>query len=191
MNSIILATTSKYKRALFEKLGLPFEMAPPPCEEIFHAGLTPAEQALRLAEIKVRSLAGEYPNHRIIGADQVLALGNELFTKPGTVEKAAAQLLRLSGRTHCLHTAYAIYDSAADRLLSRVVTARLRIRSGLDPQLVRKVIQLDQSQDCVGGYKFESRGIQWMSAVRTSDPSSIIGLPLISLGADLRRCHRE
>jgi len=187
MKPIVLATTSKYKMELFEKLGFPFQTASPPCEEVFQAGLTPSEQALHLAETKARSLAADFSKHWIIGADQVLAMGKELFTKPGSVEKAAAQLLRLSGRTHCLHTAYAIYDVSEDRLRTKVVTSRIRIRSGLDPAQVQATIRLDGSQDCVGGYKFESCGIQWMSAVRTLDPTSIIGLPLISLGADLRR----
>lgn len=186
MNRLVLGTTSKYKIALFKRLGLPFQTASPPLEEKLVLGQDPRDQALRLAGEKADSLREAYADHVIIGADQILALGQTIFTKPGSQEKAVTQIMQLSGRTHALHTAYAILDTQTGRKKSRLVTSRLRVRGDLKEAWVRELVRRDQTQDCVGGYKWESLGIQLFTAVRTPDPNAIVGLPLLALAGDLR-----
>lgn len=191
MKPIVLATTSRYKQALFKRLDVPFILAAPDYQEVLSADEKPVNQALRLARGKAQSLVKAFSNHLIVGADQVLALGNELFTKPMNTEAAVDQVLKLSGRTHFLHTAYCILDSSTGSFKEKVVTARLRMRGDLTREEVRGLVARDGSHDCVGGYKFESLGIQLFSAVRTPDPNAIVGLPLMALAADLRPLMRN
>ncbi|MDJ0836448.1 MAG: nucleoside triphosphate pyrophosphatase [Acidobacteriota bacterium] len=181
MKPILLATQSKYKIALFETLGLPFETAAPPFEEFIDPTLHPEQLALTLARGKAESLAEDWPHHLIIGADQVLALGDEVLTKPGTVDKTVAQLKRLSGKTHRLHTAFAIIEPDTGRAVEDAVHASISFHGNLSEDYLRKMVEADKSWDCVGGYKFESRGVMLMSRVETQDTNAIVGLPLIAL----------
>lgn len=187
MKPILLATTSKYKRELFEKLGLAFEMAAPPYEEQVVEGVEPADLASMLATGKAQSLGQTWPDHLIIGADQVLALGQQVFTKPETTERAVAQLLSLSGQTHSLHTAFSLWDPARQKLVSRVVSSQLTFHPRLSPDFLRRMVEEDHSQDCVGAYKFESRGIFLFEKVESSDINAIIGLPLLAMIEELSR----
>ena len=187
MKPIVLASQSRYKTALFERLGLPFSTAAPAFEEYIVPDLAPSDLAEFLAVEKARSLASAHSHDLIIGADQVLCLGDEIFTKPETTENAVAQLRRLVGKTHCLHTAYAILEMPQGDLVSRVVTSKLRFYADLSPGFLRQLVIQDRTQDCVGAYKFEKHGILLVESVETSDPNAITGLPLISLIADLRQ----
>lgn len=191
MKPIVLATTSPYKIALFERLGFPFETAAPGIDEVILSGVPPQDQALRLAQEKAEALRETYPDHIIIGADQILALGKRILTKPGSSERAVEQVLSLAGRTHCLHTAYALINPARNLVRARVVTSRMRVRSKLDRDQVRDMVLADQTTDCVGGYKWECSGVQLFSAIRTPDPNAIVGLPLVALGVDLRALLKE
>jgi len=184
---LLLASTSRYKQALFAKLGVPFETAAPPFEERLVAGVAPPEQALRLAEGKARSLADQWPDHLIIGADQILAVGDRILTKPGSVAAAVDQLVGLSGRTHALHTAFAILEASSGKVFGDVVTANITFFDNLDRAFLRTLVTRDETTDCVGGYKFEEGGILLMERVETPDPNAIVGLPLIALIAGLRR----
>ena len=186
---IVLATGSSYKIALFERLGLPFTSCSPDYEEIVPPGRAPEHVARELAEGKARSLVEVFPDHLIIGADQVLALGSEIFQKPQTTERAVAQLMRLRGKTHFLHTAVYLLNTRAgenDRARHLLVSSAITFYDDLDEGRLHRLVEADASQDCVGGYKFESRGVQLMKRVETSDTNAIVGLPLLELVGELR-----
>lgn len=185
MRPLLLASTSKYKRQVFERLGLPFAVAAPPYAEIKPRGMAPQQVALHLAEGKARSLRADYPEHVIVAGDQVLECEGELLSKPGTIERAVAQILALQGKTHRLLTAYCILDPSDDSVRKGVDQALIRFHAGLHPEFVRRLVEADQSQDCVGAYKFESRGPLLMESVQMKDPNAIIGLPLFELIAQL------
>jgi len=178
---ILLGTTSTYKIGVFEKLGIPFETAAPPFEEHVDEALHPRQLAQTLARGKALSLVNAWPDHLIIGADQVLALDDEVLTKPGSVDAAVAQLQRLSGRTHALHTAFAVLDAATGDAVEDVVTAEISFHANLDPAFLRRMVIADGTTDCVGAYKFERMGILLMERFETPDPNAIVGLPLIAL----------
>jgi len=184
---ILLATTSKYKKALFNILNLPYDCAAPPYEEIIQEGADPIAAACELAAGKAQSLGELYPHHLIIGTDQVLALGSKIFTKPNTTEKAVKQLLELSGKTHCLHSAFHLYQPQSGIATTQCVTASLTFHAHLSPQYLKEMVEADQSQDCVGGYKYESRGIFLMEKIETPDTNAIVGLPLIALIEELQK----
>ena len=185
MKPLLLGTTSKYKRVLFQRLGLEFEQAAPPFEEYVSEDLAPQDLASNLAIGKAKSLSESYPNHLIIGADQVLALGKKIYTKPETNEKAVDQLLSLAGKTHALHTAFALWVPSENRLISRVVSAYMTFHDNLCADFLRQMVESDATQDCVGGYKYESQGIFLFEKVETSDVNTIIGLPLSAMIEEL------
>ena len=185
LKPIVLGTASKYKIGLFRTLGLPFENDGPPFEEKNPQNLGPVALAAALARGKAKSLAAKHPQALIIGADQVLALGDQVFSKPDTTERAVAQLLQLSGRTHCLHTAFAVLDPTSGTLWEDLVTSRITFHANLSEDFLRKTVEQDESWDCVGSYKFESRGILLMEKVETADTNAIVGLPLIALAGVL------
>jgi len=184
---IVLATQSRYKIAQFKRLGLPFTPMAPPFEERVEPGLAPGVLAERMALGKAQSLAGECPRSVIIGADQVLALGDRIFVKPGTVDKAVEQLLALAGKTHELHTAFALLDAESGDSRTGVVVARIAFHDNLSPEYLRRMATRERSWDCVGGYKYESQGPLLMERVETEDADSIVGLPLLALAAALDR----
>ncbi|PIE03499.1 MAG: septum formation inhibitor Maf [Acidobacteria bacterium] len=184
--SIILATESKYKRKLFDQLGLTYQAIAPDLEETFVKDLCPEEQATRLARLKASSLKTRYPQHIIIGCDQVLSFQGKLLQKPGTVEKTVAQLKELRGKEHQLHTAIAVLRNDPEYAYSECVTSRITFYPDHTGVYLRRMVEEDASWDCVGGYKIESRGITLMQSVVTDDYSAIIGLPLLALTRVLR-----
>lgn len=181
MKPLLLATQSRYKIALFEKLGLPYQAVTPPFDEHLTNALAPAELAQTLARGKAQALTATYPDHVIIGADQVLALGDEVMGKPGSVEAAVEQLMRLTGQTHRLHTAVSVLDAATGQCLEAVETATIRFWPNLNRDFLRTLVERDQTTDCAGAYKFESGGILLMESVQVEDPNAIVGLPLMQL----------
>jgi septum formation protein len=183
---LVLASTSKYRRALLERLGLAFEVAAPGVDEQQLPGEAPADTAARLAALKARSLEGRFPDALIIGSDQVAALGSERLDKPGTHENAARQLRRLSGRIAQFHTAVTLLDSKTGKSESKVVPCRVVFRA-LDDARIEAYLRREQPYDCAGSAKAEGLGIALIARIETDDPTSLIGLPLIALTAMLER----
>lgn len=185
MKPILLGTQSSYKKSVFAKLGLAFDIASPPFEEIITPGVPPQEVAAELARGKANSLRENWSEHVIIGADQVLACEGEIFSKPGSVDAAVAQLLKLSGKTHELHTAFCVLDAETGETQEDIETARISFWPDLNADYLRNLVERDQTTDCVGAYKFESGGILLMERVEMEDPNAIIGLPLMRLARAL------
>lgn len=181
-----MASTSPFRRELLLRLRLPFVVVTPAEDEQPRAGESPAAMALRLAEAKAASVLPAWPHAIIIGSDQVAALGDEVLRKPGTPERTVAQLRRLRGCEHQLHTAVCVVDGEHGTRAGHLDTARLWLRSDLsDAELVRYVA-LDQPETCAGGYKLESLGICLFERVVCDDWTAITGLPLLALSRLLR-----
>jgi septum formation protein len=183
---LLLASSSPYRKALLERLGLAFEVAAPAVDERMLPEEAPAATALRLSILKARALEQRFPDTLIIGSDQVAALGTTRLDKPGTHENAAAQLRRLSGQTADFHTAVALFDSRSKTMESRVVLCRVAFRT-LDEARIEAYLRREQPYDCAGSAKAEGLGIALIARMQTDDPTSLIGLPLIALTELLER----
>lgn len=181
---LVLASGSAYRKALLERLGLPFEAVAPQVDEAPLKGESPADTALRLSVLKAQALAlrGEL----IIGCDQVASCGERRFGKPGNHENAARQLRELSGKIADFHTAVTVLDSRRKAHESRVVPCRVTFRT-LDERRIQAYLEKEKPYDCAGAAKSEGLGISLISRIQTDDPTSLIGLPLIALTGMLER----
>jgi septum formation protein len=177
---VVLASTSRYRRALLERLGMPFECADPQANEAPLDGESPPAMALRLAEAKARAVALRSPDALVIGSDQVASCDGVLLDKPGTHENAVRQLTAMSGRTASFDTAVVVIDTRSGKQGSRVVPCRVTFRS-LSPAQIETYLRQEQPYDCAGSAKAEGLGIALIARIETGDPTSLIGLPLIAL----------
>lgn len=177
---LVLASTSRYRRELLERLGVPFECADPQANESPLPGESAAATALRLAEAKVRAVALRYPQALIVGADQVASCDGLRLDKPGNHANAVRQLTALSGRTASFDTGVVLLEAKSGKLGARLVGCRVTFRSLSAPQIER-YLRLEQPYDCAGSAKAEGLGITLIERIETEDPTSLIGLPLIAL----------
>ncbi len=182
---LVLASTSPYRRALLQRLGLEFSVADPAVPEEQRAGEAPQDMAKRLAEGKARAVASRFPGSLIIGSDQVAACGSEVLGKPLTHDNAVRQLRLLSGRDAVFHTAVCVYDARDGHTGLRVVPCRVAFRKLADATIERYLAR-EQPYDCAGSAKSEGLGIALIAKMENDDPSALIGLPLIAL-VDLLR----
>ena len=187
MVSLVLASTSPYRRQLLSRLQVDFDVAAPPVDETPITGEPPDARALRLAEEKASALAGDYPASLILGGDQTIACGDCLFDKPGSAENAVTQLCQMRGRRLTFYTAVALADIAAGKCVSRLVTHRARFRHA-DEAEIRRYVQKENATNCAGGAQIEGLGIALMDDIVGGDPTALIGMPLITVAALLRGC---
>ena len=183
---LVLASTSAYRKELLERFGLSFLTARPETDETPLPGEHPAATAERLAMDKARAVAPDYPEALIIGSDQVAYLGEEQFGKPGTVDRAIAQLLRMSGQTVVFHTAVALLDARTGMFFCEGVPTRVRFRH-LGEDEIRRYVEREMPLDCAGSAKSEGLGISLLEALSGDDPTALVGLPLIALARMLRQ----
>ncbi len=186
MTSIVLASTSPYRRQLLQRLGLQFTSEAPGIEEaaIKQAGGEPAAMASALARHKAQAVAARHPQAVVIGSDQIASIDGEVLDKPGTAAAAAAQLRRLQGREHTLLTAVAIAN--AGEVVDFLDVTRLCMRLLTDSEIERYVAA-DQPLDCAGSYRIEGLGISLFAGIDCEDQTAIVGLPLLRLCAELRQ----
>lgn len=182
---IVLASTSAYRRMLLDRFGIPFETANPRLDETPLEGETPPATANRLAVDKAQAVAGDFPDALIIGSDQVAHLGNEIFGKPGTSERAIDQLRRMSGQSVTFHTALAVVNTRTGAVQSESVPTYVRFRDLGDDE-IRRYVEKEQPLDCAGSAKSEGLGITLLESLSGDDPTALIGLPLIALSRMLR-----
>lgn len=182
---IVLASTSAYRRMLLDRFGIPFETANPRLDETPLEGETPPATANRLAVDKAQAVAGDFPDALIIGSDQVAHLGNEIFGKPGTSERAIDQLRRMSGQSVTFHTALAVVNTRTGAVQSESVPTHVRFRDLGDDE-IRRYVEKEQPLDCAGSAKSEGLGITLLESLSGDDPTALIGLPLIALSRMLR-----
>jgi septum formation protein len=187
---IVLASTSKYRRALLDSIGLRYRAASPAFEEDHSIALAPEEMVVHFARAKAESLAPTFPDAAIIGCDQLAALDGRVLTKPGTEARAVEQLLTLSGRTHQLLTAIALHRPRAGVTEHALVVHQMRMRA-LTPKLAQEYVSRDRPVDCAGAYKIESLGIALFEEMLGDDHTAIIGLPITRLGSLLESAGIE
>ena len=185
MPRLILASTSKYRRALLQTLGEPFETVAPGVDEavVKAAGGPPRQIVETLAIQKAEAVSAGRPDDVVIGSDQVAVLDGEVLGKPGTEANAVAQLRALSGRQHQLITAVAVAHPDGVRRFTDVTNLIMR---RLQSWEIVSYVKRDQPLDCAGSYKFESSGDFLFERVETRDETAIVGLPLMRLRTTLR-----
>ncbi|MFC5437613.1 Maf family protein [Rhodanobacter umsongensis] len=182
---IVLGSTSRYRAELLRRLVPDFEQCAPGTDETPRAGEAPAERALRLAIAKAAAAARGQHNSLIIGSDQVAELDGQVLDKPGTAERACAQLRASSGREVHFHTALCLLDTRDGHQHAHVDHTRVRFRELAAPEIAR-YIERERPLDCAGSFKCEGLGISLFESIDNRDPSALIGLPLIALARMLR-----
>ena len=187
---LVLASSSAYRRSLLERLRLPFSVAAPDVNETPLAGEAPRATALRLAGSKARAVASRFPDALVIGSDQVAVLDGRPLGKPGAHDAAMAQLCAMRGRTVVFHTALCVLHSASGASELEEVPTTVRFRNFSEAQAAH-YLALEPAYDCAGSAKIESLGIALIEAVESTDPTALIGLPLIALTTMLARAGRE
>jgi septum formation protein len=182
---LVLASSSPYRKLLLERLGLPFEVHPPAIDETPAAGESAAQLVARLADEKAQVIAHRLPAAVVIGCDQVAAHRGRLVGKPGTAARARQQLAWFSGSQVDFLSAVAVHCQELDFRFATTVVTEVCFRT-LSEQEIRHYVERDNPVDCAGGFKSEETGTALLSAMRSDDPTAIIGLPLIRLAEALR-----
>ena len=186
MSNLLLASTSPWRRMLLEKLTLPFECAAPEVDETPQPGESARQLVVRLAQAKAQALASRFPQHLIIGSDQVCVLDGEITGKPHTEENAYRQLRKASGTIVTFYTGLALYNSANGHLQTECEPFDVHFRH-LSDQEIEAYIRKENPLQCAGSFKSEGLGITLFERLEGRDPNSLVGLPLIALCQMLRR----
>ncbi|MEO8003034.1 MAG: Maf family nucleotide pyrophosphatase [Arenimonas sp.] len=184
--NLILASTSRYRRELLLRLGLPFQTARPDVDETPLPNENPHHLAQRLAEAKARAVAKSFPNAWVIGADQVAELNGQAIGKPENFERAADQLSAASGKTMRFYSAFCVFRQEPHKIIANTDITDVHFRQ-LDANEIERYLHKEQPYDCAGSFKAEGIGISLFDKIQSSDPTGLIGLPLISLSKALRQ----
>jgi septum formation protein len=183
---LLLASSSAYRRSLLDRLRVPYVAVAPHVDERPCDGETPRATAVRLAEMKARTVAASRPRDLVIGSDQVASLDGMAIGKPGSHDAALAQLLVMRGRVVIFHTALCTLDAGSGRSCVEEVPTAVQFRTFSDAQAAR-YLAIDTPYDCAGSAKIEALGIALVERVESTDPTALIGLPLIALVSMLQR----
>ena len=183
--ALLLASSSPFRRAILEKLGLPFHWAAPDIDESAQEGETAEQLVIRLAKQKALALADAWPDTLIIGSDQTGVLNGAFLGKPHTEERAREQLASASGNTVTFYTGLAVYCSRRQRFWQCCETFDVTFRS-LSAQEIAGYVAKEQPLHCAGSFKAEGLGISLFEKLQGRDPNTLVGLPLIALGEFLR-----
>ena len=177
---LVLASGSRYRRELLERLRVPFDVVVSDVDESPLANETPAATALRLSRAKAEAVGGRRPDAFVIGSDQVAECDGRAFGKPGHHDAAVAQLRALRGRVVHFHSGLCVLAPAAARSAAGVVATRVRFRDCTD-DTIERYLRLETPYDCAGSAKAEGLGIALLERIDSDDPTALIGLPLIAL----------
>ena len=177
MSTLILASTSVYRRALLERLRIPFECLAPHTDETPLPDETPSALALRLAQAKAQAIARLHPQAWVIGSDQVVDCRGQHLGKPGTHERAVAQLQSMRGQVVTFHTAVCVV--APNFCEVRNVITEVLFKN-LSDSSIENYLRAEKPYDCAGSAKSEGLGISLLEYIRSDDPSALVGLPLIA-----------
>jgi septum formation protein len=176
--TVILASTSRYRRELMTRLKLPFDVQSPEVDETPLPGETPHDLAVRLALVKANAVAARFPEAVVIGSDQVADLAGESLGKPGDHARATAQLRRMRGQTLIFQTAVAVVCQATGFVQRDIAPVRVVFRD-LSDAAIEQYLRAEQPYDCAGSAKSEGLGIALLDAIDSDDPTALVGLPLI------------
>ncbi|MDX1525144.1 MULTISPECIES: nucleoside triphosphate pyrophosphatase [Pseudidiomarina] len=184
--NLVLASTSPFRKALLEKIIPTFTVAAPEVDETPLAGETAPALVERLAQAKAKALASQYPQHWLIGSDQVAVVNGEIVGKPHTVANAIKQLQAAQGKSVTFYTGLALYDSHTGAMQSCVEPFVVHFRE-LSLAEIEGYIALEQPLRCAGSFKSEGLGISLFERLEGDDPNSLVGLPLLRLLQMLRQ----
>ncbi len=176
--TLVLGSTSRYRRELLQRLNLPFTVTAPEVDETPLPGEAPRALALRLALAKAPAVAALHPDAVVIGSDQVADLAGHALGKPGTHERAVAQLRLMSDHTVVFQTALAVVCQATGFERVDLAPVEVRFRTLADDEIER-YLHAEQPYDCAGSAKSEGLGISLLDAIVSDDPTALVGLPLI------------
>jgi septum formation protein len=178
--TLILASSSIYRRELLQKLQIPFSCVSPQIDESPLVDEKPHETALRLAQEKAKKIGAEYPHALVIGCDQVATLDDEQLGKPLNHNNATKQLQFMRGREVTFHSALCLFNAATGNIQAEVVPYLVRFRQLTDEQ-IESYLSKEQPYHCAGSAKSEGLGIALIDRMIGDDPNALIGLPLIKL----------
>ncbi|NAS99625.1 septum formation inhibitor Maf [Pseudomonas syringae pv. actinidifoliorum] len=180
MSSLLLASSSPYRRELLARLRLPFTCKSPDIDESNRPGEAAHDLVQRLAREKAQALAGEHPGHLIIGSDQVAVLDGQILGKPHTFERAREQLTAASGSRVTFLTGLALLNSSTGECQVDCVPFTVHMRE-LDQASIERYLRAEEPYDCAGSFKAEGLGVSLFRSTEGADATSLIGLPLIRL----------
>ena len=183
---LVLGSTSSYRRSLLERLGIPFTVAAPNVDETPLPSEAPIDLAHRLARAKAEAVAQKQAKALVIGSDQLAVCGREILGKPGSGERAIAQLRQLSGQRVTFYTAVHVVNSDSGSNEGHLDATTVHFRSLTDDE-INNYVARDKPYHCAGGFKIEALGISLFTRVESQDPTALIGLPLIWVAGALRR----
>ncbi len=183
--TVVLGSTSRYRRELLARLNLPFEVSAPEVDETPLQGEAPRELALRLALAKAKAVAVRHPEAVVIGSDQVADLAGQPLGKPGTHERAVQQLRQMRGQTVVFQTALAVVCLATGFEQVDLAPVRVQFRALTDTE-IENYLQAEKPYDCAGSAKSEGLGIALLESIDNDDPTALVGLPLIRTARMLR-----
>lgn len=186
MTPLVLASTSPFRQALLGKLGLPFITAAPDCDETPLSNESAPALVQRLAVAKAQALAAQFPDHWIIGSDQVCVLDGEITGKPHTVENACQQLAAASGNVITFYTGLALIQPQSVQQFVICEPFNVHFRH-LSAEEIRGYVEKEQPLLCAGSFKSEGLGICLFEKLEGRDPNTLIGLPLMALDEMLRK----
>ena len=184
--SIILGSTSPYRRELLLKLGLEFDTAVPDIDESPEPNEQPSQLVERLARLKAAAVADNHPYALIIGSDQVATIEGEILGKPGNQATATEQLLLASGKKVTFYTGLCLLNSKSGHSQVCCEPFHVYFRE-LDEEEIQNYLVREAPYNCAGSFKSEGLGITLFRKMEGEDPNSLIGLPLIRLLEMLRR----
>lgn len=184
MLPLVLASTSRYRLELLQRLGLALDCARPDVDETPQPDEAPRALAVRLARAKAADVASRHRGRWVVGSDQVAELNGSPLGKPGSVAAAHAQLAAMSGQVVAFHTAISLRCDA--RVLEACDLTQVHFRT-LDAASIERYVAAEQPLDCAGSFKCEGLGITLFEAIDNRDPTALVGLPLIALSQLLRQ----
>jgi len=178
--TLVLASTSPFRKELLERLNIPFETFSPDVDETRRDGESANDLVVRMSEAKARAGAEAFPDALIIGSDQVAVCGEDVLGKPGNHDKACEQLTRLAGQQVSFLTGLCLLDTASGSLRLEMVPFHVHFRA-LGEAQIERYLRYEQPYNCAGSFKSEGLGISLFESMRGDDPNALIGLPLIRL----------
>lgn len=184
--SLYLASSSKYRRELLARLQINFRCQSPQIDESTKLNETPLDTCKRLAREKALAIAAEHPTSIVIGSDQVADVDGVAISKPGTHDRARAQLRSMSGKTIVFHTAVCICCIETKQTIEFTVPTSVEFRD-LNSAEIERYLIAEEPYDCAGSAKSEGLGISLLKRIESSDPTALIGLPLIEVANALRQ----
>jgi len=181
---LVLASTSRFRRSLLERLGIPFLTASPDTDETRRPGESPRDLVVRLAEAKARAVAATYPDALIIGSDQVACIDETVLGKPGDRGRAIEQLTQASGREVLFHTGLCLLNATSGRSQTCCEPFRVHFRR-LSGAQIEGYLDRERPFNCAGSFKSEGLGIALFERLEGKDPTALVGMPMIRLIAML------